>query len=152
MRAFICHLTNYKTMKHKRFDMDMFDLTDSPAREATKQYIARKGYTAIDNPDKYCADLIVEGLCFIECECKLAWRGPKFPWPSVHLPQRKKKFANLSMPVQFYIWNKEYSHAMRICGWQLTDDKLIEVPNKMIANGEYFYNIPTNETHIISKD
>jgi hypothetical protein len=41
---------------------------------------------------------------------------------------------------------------MRICGWQLTDEKLIEVPNKMIANGEYFYDIPTNETHIISKD
>ena len=49
-------------MKHKRFDMEMFDLTDSPAREATKQYLSRMGYTAIDNPDKYCADLIIEDL------------------------------------------------------------------------------------------
>jgi len=138
-------------MKHKKFDLDMFDLTDNPAREATKEYISRKGYTAVDNPDKYCADLIVEGLCYIECECKLVWTGPEFPWPSVHLPQRKKKFAKLSMPVQFYIWNKEYSHAIRICGWQLHDDKLIEVPNRMIADGEYFYDIPINETHIISK-
>ena len=80
-------------MKHKRFDLDMFDLTDSPAREATKQYLSRKGYTAIDNPDKYCADLIIEDLCYIECECKLVWKGSRFPWPSVHLPQRKKKFA-----------------------------------------------------------
>jgi len=138
-------------MKHKRFDLDMFDLTDRPAREATKQYLSRKGYTAIDNPDKYCADLIIEDLCYIECECKLVWKGSRFPWPSVHLPQRKKKFAKLEMPVRFYIWNKEYSHAMRILGEQLTDDKLIEVPNRMIAKGEYFYDIPTNEIHIVSK-
>ena len=28
-------------MKHKKFDSDLFDLTDSPAREATKQYLSR---------------------------------------------------------------------------------------------------------------
>lgn len=139
-------------MKHKRFDQELFELTDISARDATKQYLSRMGQTAIDNPNKYCADLIIEGLCYVECECKLVWKGPMFPWTSVHLPQRKKKFAKLDMPVLFYIWNAEYSHAMRISGELLTDDRLIEVPNRMIANGEYFYDIPTNETHIISKD
>lgn len=138
-------------MKYKKFDSDLFDLTDSPAREATKQYLSRMGQTAIDNPNKYCADLIIEDLCYVECECKLVWKGPAFPWPTVHLPQRKKKFAKLDMPVLFYIWNAEYSHAMRIAGELLTDDRLVEVPNRMIAKGEYFYSIPMNCIHIISK-
>ena len=51
-------------MKYKKFNSDLFDLTDSPAREATKQYLSRMGQTAIDNPNKYCADLIIEDLCY----------------------------------------------------------------------------------------
>ena len=138
-------------MKHKKFDSDLFDLTDSPAREATKQYLSRMGYTAIDNPDKYCADLIIEDICYVECECKLVWKGPVFPWPTVHIPQRKQKFAKLEMPVLFYIWNAEYSHALRIAGELLIDDRLVEVPNRMISKGEYFYDIPMNCIHIVSK-
>jgi len=40
---------------------------------------------------------------------------------------------------------------MRILGDQLTDDKLIEVPNRMIVKGEYFYDISTSDIHIVSK-
>jgi hypothetical protein len=53
--------------------------------------------------------------------------------------------------VLFYIWNAEYSHAMRIAGELLTDDRLVEVPNRMIASGEYFYDIPMKSLHIVSK-
>jgi hypothetical protein len=135
----------------KRFCQGTHDKYDAPAREATKAYLLRRGYAAVQGDTKYCVDLVVRGVCYVECECKLGWSGPRFPWGSVRLPHRKKKFTELDMPVIFYVWNRQFSHAIRIAGELLTDDKLTEVSNVVIPSGEYFYDIPIESTYLVSK-
>ena len=83
-------------MMLKRFDPEMHHKVDEPARDATKSYISKHGHTAMDHDDKYSVDLIVPGVCYIECECKLVWMTDTFEYKTIHIPKRKKKFAAYS--------------------------------------------------------
>ena len=130
---------------HKPFDRDMFEKVDSLAREATKKYISSRGYEAIDNPNKYGADLIVEGVCYVECECKLVWDSLNFPYKTIHLPTRKEKFTKLDMPCCFFIWNKQFSSAIKFTSSDVLKSPKKEVPNKEIKSGEYFFDLDVNK-------
>ena len=123
----------------KPFNQTTHNKYDRPAREATKKYIKRHGYTAEDNPDIYGADLIVKDLCYVECEVKKYWSQSTYPYPHVRLPYRKKKFSLLDMPTVFYIWNNKYSHAVRIPGSSLGTAEVKEYKNSQVSKGELFY-------------
>jgi hypothetical protein len=125
----------------KPFDKDMFDKVDRAAREATKDYIASKGYRAIDNPNKYGADLIVPGIAYVECECKLVWGDEKFPWTEVNLPQRKDKFNKLELPCMFFVWNKSFTRCVKFNTGHVQRADLVEVSNKYIESGEKFFKV-----------
>ena len=66
--------------------------------------------------------------------------GPDFPYETVQLPQRKQKFFN--EPTLFYIWNKQLDNAVTFLSEEIKDLTPVEVPNKYISKGEYFYQIP----------
>ena len=133
----------------KPFDQKLHNENDKRARETSKKYIKKLGFTAVDNQDIYGPDLIVEGLCYVECEIKKYWRTNHYPYEQVRLPFRKKKFAILDMPIVFYIWNDTCTTAIRIRGSQLCSAEVKEYQNSKVPKGEMFFWFNTKDLEII---
>ena len=86
----------------KPFDKKLYEKYDRLAKVACKEHLKKKGFVAVDHHNKYAQDLIAskadewgvnysDPFC-VECEVKVVWSGPNFPYNTVQLPQRKKKF------------------------------------------------------------
>jgi hypothetical protein len=123
----------------KRFDRSLYKLYDELAKDATRIYYEGLGLKLQDNPDKYRQDLMCDDY-LIECEVKLVWETPEFPYDTVQLPQRKNKF--FGRKTQFFIWNKDLTTAATFWSHDIKDLEPVEVPNKYVYKGEYFYQIP----------
>jgi len=83
----------------------------------------------IENEDPFGIDLIVErnGKSFgCEVEIRQKWHGTAFPFDSLYLPLRKKKFA------------KDKSVFM------------VENKNERVPSGEKFYSVPLDKCHHIN--
>lgn len=133
--------------KHATFSPEAFNRADALAREATTNYLSGLGYTVTPHPDMYAQDLVAEkdGKQFlVECEQKTLWKGQRFPFQSVQLPERKRKFFNTR--TLFFIWNNEWDSAMVFWSTQIQHLEPVEVPNRRIARGEYFFQIPLSLT------
>jgi len=131
----------------KKFDKDLYDTYDSIAKEAAKDALQKKGYTVCDNTDKYAQDLVAEKdgeMFLVETEVKNVWKGPEFPYDTVQLPQRKQKF--FVEPTLFYIWNKQLDSAITFLSEDIKDLTPVEVPNRYVYKGEYFFQIPLDLT------
>ena len=129
--------------QRKRFDRELYDKYDQAVRNVTTNYLVSLGYEVSEHPDRYAQDLIAYGtdteFC-VECEVKLVWNSQEFPYPNVQLPERKKKFFNV--PTQFFIWNKPLEYAMTFWSHDVSTLEPVEVPNKYVYAGEYFYQVP----------
>ena len=123
----------------KRFDRDLYKKYDELAKDATRLHYKKQGTILKDNPDRYRQDLVCDDH-MVECEVKLVWDGVDFPYDSVQLPQRKAKFFDKL--TQFYIWNKSFSKAATFWSEDIKDLVPVEVPNKYVYNGEYFFQVP----------
>jgi len=129
--------------QRKRFDRELYQKYDQQARDVTTKFLENIGYEVKEHPDRYAQDLIAYGketeFC-VECEVKLVWDTEDFPYPNVQLPERKKKFFNV--PTQFFIWNKPMEHAMTFWAHDVATLEPVEVPNKYVYSGEFFYQVP----------
>lgn len=123
----------------KRFDRNLYKLYDELAKDATKLYNEGLGQTLTDNPDRYRQDLVADSH-LVECEVKLVWDTDEFPYDTVQLPQRKAKFFDKL--TKFYIWNKSLTRAATFWSDDIKDLEPVEVPNKYVYKGEYFFQIP----------
>ena len=131
-------------MKTKPFSQEVHDACDPVAREAIIGYMASKwNLTATPNPNKYKVDLIVENefmvpVGYAEIEMR-DWES--CPFPTIHIPSRKKKLFDNDMPTNYFVVSKGLKKAW----WCKTDDilnsPLVEVPNKDVKSGEYFYDV-----------
>lgn len=139
----------------KPFEKKIFDATDNPAREAIKDYIGRSGLFVRDNPDIYGPDLIVykgfKPLSFVEVEVKLVWKPEQyaFPWDTVQLPERKLKFLNLGLPIEFFILRADLERAVLIPDYVVAKSPIEEVKNKYVKVGELFCRIDIRECQVI---
>ncbi len=127
----------------KRFDRSLFLECDQKARKATIAHLENSGHVVEHNPDKYAQDLIAkknEFTFYAECEMKLIWQGKTFPYPTVHLPERKKKFFD--SPTKFYIWNADTSYGVSFWSHDIQTIEPVEVPNKYVYKGEMFFPVP----------
>lgn len=138
--------------KRKPFSQQLFDDNDSAARQAVTDYLmATEDCSVTHNPDPYSIDLLVrsglEDERGVEVEVKRVWRGKHFPWKTVQLPERKKKFLKLVDSgklgrIDYWVLNAELTHAWVIPGELLNRMLPEEVPNRYVARGEKFYQIP----------
>jgi hypothetical protein len=111
------------------------------------EYMQTKGYEIWENPNTYGQDLIAEGSkgkFYVECEVKTVWDTDKFPFDTVQLPERKSKF--FSSPTLFFIWNKMLTSAIMFKSNDIKHLTPVEVSNKYITSGEFFYQIPLDMT------
>ena len=120
----------------KAFDQELFEENDPKARKAVMGMLAGVGIETYENPNKYGVDLVVGRY---EIERRECWTGDKFPFQTVHIPRRKRKFFNT--PIIYCIVNKEYTHMMYIDSGKIMMCPVREVKNKYVAEGEFFYDV-----------
>jgi len=132
-------------MTKKPFSPSLFKENDNLARAAGKKYWSKLGYEVWDNPDRYGPDLIVNNEFYCETEIKRVWKGPEFIYPDLQLVGRKKKFIGLDIPCVFMICNNEQTHAIIVHQDEVKDCPMVEVPNKYVHKGEYFFKVPVTK-------
>ena len=131
-------------MKIKKFDQDLHDKYDPPARAAVAAWIEMKwGLQALGNPDKYGTDLIVHRnkipVGFAEVEVR-QW-NPYCPFDTIHVPMRKKHMLEAPKTL-FFALTQDMTHAYWIKGevalnhpfWEMKDD----------TKHELYYDVPKN--------
>lgn len=79
--------------KHSKFDQEMCDKYDKPARDKLKEIL--KNFV-MDNPNIYRQDLIInDESCkykYLEIQVCTNWISDKFPYPNVYIYERKNKY------------------------------------------------------------
>lgn len=136
---------------HKYFEPQDFDKFDAAAKSVAQSFWQRLGYTCIENPDVYGVDLLVEGKdkqfgC--EVEVKQSWHGSDFPYPTLHVPFRKKKFTE--GPTSFFVLNNGMTHAAMASRTLVTASPVTMVKNYKVPTGEPFYCVPAQAIQVIN--
>ncbi len=134
--------------KTKRFSESLHSKFDAKAREKAKAFIEREyGFEVVDNPDPYGPDLMAyDGERFagyVECEVKDVWKGRRFPFQTIQFPKRKSKF--LTDAILFVMFNSKMNRCLIVDGRDLEKAKLVEVSNKYVKKGEFFYQVKAND-------
>ena len=136
----------------KPFSQQLHEENDPKARQAVIQFVTQQGLSAKENPNIYGIDLSISGIAAsgyvyddmpVEVERRECWKNNSFPFPTVHIPARKKKFFKTN--ILYAIVNKTYNKFMFCCSDHIINHELREVSNKYIAEGEYFYDVPLKE-------
>lgn len=135
--------------KRKRFDKALHDAHDPKSRKIVKDFFKRK-YNVIltDNPNKRKTDLIKENGHLVEVEHRMVWKEYGFPYDTINFLERKAHhFQNT--PFDYVILSCNYSRIgiieEKVLKKYLTDEYLVESPNKYVYSGEYVYKIPIAE-------
>ena len=91
------------------------------------------------NPDQYGIDIICETstqqVYYYEVEVKHNWKGARFPFPTVHFPKRKLKFANKDSI--FAMLNHQRTHVLLITGQQFLDAPIVRKDTIYTRNEEF---------------
>lgn len=135
----------------KEFSQNLFNQYDMDARRATKAFISKQGWDVNDHPDIYSHDLLAtkDGITlFVECEVKAVWKSGEFPFDTVQLPERKKKFFHPN--AVFFLWRKDLGDAIYVWARDIEHLDTIEVPNKYVHSKERFFQIPVSLTKFVS--
>lgn len=130
----------------KAFDQDLHDKHDPRGRAAAIKYFAKKGYEFVENPDKYGIDLVYpEKRCGLEVEVKREWGDEDFIFSTVHVESRKGEMLQHPGPAAIMVFNSTLTLAWVISGRTVLKSPLVEVKNKEVASGEYFYDVSVKE-------
>ena len=126
-------------MINKKFNKKSHAVNDKPAKDLVIKFLKSKGLDAMENPNDYGIDIMVSRY---EVERREIWVN-SFPFKTVHIPARKAKF--LKYNIIYAIVNKDFSKIMLCTSEIIRKYNKIEVPNKSVPRGEYFYDVPIEE-------
>lgn len=132
---------------NKRFDPQLWAENDEKARTAVKNLFKDSEYRILDNKAKRGVDLLGyknNELAFhVETEIKQAWKDKEFPYKTVQIPERKRKYAVLgTKPTYFVMFNKDQTSYLVIRDADLLASPVVEVPNRYVYQGEKFFQVP----------
>jgi len=126
-------------MINKKFNKESHAVNDKPAKDLVISFLKSKGLDAMENPNDYGIDIMVSRY---EVERREIWIN-SFPFKTVHIPARKEKF--LKYNIVYAIVNKDFNKIMLCTSEVIRKYNKIEVPNKSVPKGEYFYDVPIKE-------
>ena len=129
-------------MIYKEFNKESHAANDKPAKDLVINFLKSKGLDAMENPDKYGIDIVVPRY---EVERREIWID-EFPFKTVHIPARKEKFLKHS--IVYVVVNKDFDKLMFCKSEVIRQYNMIEVPNKSVPEGEYFYDVPIEKWRI----
>lgn len=131
----------------KHFDPKLYAENDKACKKHAERLIKLEtvGYTVEENEKKRGVDLLLyykgKHVGYIEVERKKVWSG-EFTYKSVQFPERKKKYAELELPTIFLMFNNDFTEYLVVADKDLLNSPLVEVPNKYLYKGEYFFQVP----------
>lgn len=135
----------------KQFVEEQHAIHDSEAKEAVWKFWVELGYECIENPHEYGIDLLVEGngrKFGCEVEVKTGWHGPEFNYPILRIPFCKQKFTNDR--VTFFVLNSGRTHTAVVSRQKLLKSPVVQVKNKMVPMGGYFYEIALENVEFVN--
>lgn len=136
---------------YKKFDKQLFDQYNGPSVDAVLNHLTKQGSFAKKNDEKYGPDIVLfsgfKPCAYIEVEVVAKWFPDRrdFPWPLVNIPERKRKFLKAGLPIEFWRLRNDLKKAVIISDTSVIEERLAEVPNSRIKEGELFYRIPIIE-------
>ena len=145
--------------KRKRFDPIAYKQADSKAKECITNYLISLGHTVFDTEENFGVDVMstLENTAYNhEVEMKHMWEGDwPTAWKDINIPFRKNRlivqvfdndsFANF----YFYIIRGDCEVAWRMDANVVKASPVIEVPNRAVKEGEYFFKVPVDKAELI---
>jgi hypothetical protein len=132
---------------HKPFNKLDYMRFDGPAKQAMRVHLELSGYKVTVPPENFGADLYSElGKIKIyhEVEVSQGWKEKEHPFWKGSVPERKIRLAKIHInePLYFWMLRLDLLRALVFPSFRLRPEFLVEVPNKKIPEGEFFYRIP----------
>jgi hypothetical protein len=134
-------------MSYKPFSTSLYATNDS-AKELVIDWLKRQNIDAWVNPDQYGIDVLSKDEFGVEhsweVEVKHNWRGPRFPFNSVHFSGRKKKFIKDPSSVSFVMLNSGRTHLLVVKGQDLASADTVS-KDTIYTSNEQFIEIPVTK-------
>lgn len=127
----------------KPFSQQLYDDNDG-AKLLVIEWLKGRGVDAWVNPDQYGIDVQTDSMEY-EVEVKHNWKGFKFPYETVHIPVRKKKFLKDNM--SFAMLNHQLSHVMMIPGTKVLQAPEV-IKSTIYTVNEKFFEVFVKECEI----
>jgi hypothetical protein len=128
----------------KPFSPEQYKQDDNPAKIIVANYIGRKWNKIVIEGEQYGADLkVIENdriIGYIEIERRHNWIG-EFPFDSVHVPERKKKFFELEYPTVLFALRSDLRQGLYCKGDEILNSPVEKRDNKH-CSGELFFIVP----------
>tara|TARA_R100001480_G_scaffold63449_1_gene75742 strand:+ start:1022 stop:1591 length:570 start_codon:yes stop_codon:yes gene_type:complete len=142
-------------MISKPFDLDLYKRTDALGKDGVIKELQKyfpSNYTIKETEDRYAVDITVldstgTPYCYVEVEVKEDWHDNVWPFKSMHVPQRKNKFANLGKQTIFITFNADCTGYVACDNKTMLASSLKEIPNRYISSNEFFYDVNLNDIH-----
>lgn len=132
---------------HKPFDKKLYKKYDGPAKDALQKHLEAQGHIVTVPPENYGVD--VESTQFDikmyhEVEVSENWIKDEHPFLLGSIPERKHRLKQMchGMPLFFWMLRLDMGRAVVFSANKLMNQYLVEVPNRLVAKGEFFYRIP----------
>lgn len=132
----------------KPFDINLYNADDN-AKELVIKWLHSYGYSMEVNPDQYGIDLI--GFdnsgkpITVEVEVKHHWTGPSFPFPTVHVSARKRKF--IQPDAYLVMVNHDRTHCLTLNYEALSWARLVTKPT-VYTTDEQFLEVTVDKAKI----
>ena len=131
----------------KKFSKDLYTKFDAPAKHAMRVHLELSGHMVTVPPENYGVDLyseIGDLTMYHEVEVSQGWKSGHHPFKLGSVPERKIRLKAMESgkPLYFWMLRLDLRRAVVFGAHCLQDRFLIEVPNKEVPEGEYFYRIP----------
>ena len=132
---------------HKTFDQNLYKKFDAPAKQAMRVHLEHEGHTVTVPPENFGVDLyseIGDLVMYHEVEVFANWKLGNFPFLTGSIPERKIRLVEMLSGNPLYFWRlrSDLRRALVYGSYCLKDKFLVEVPNKEVESGEYFYRVP----------
>ena len=130
----------------------MFKQNDKLAREVGKAYWKSKGKTAVDNPDRYGPDLVVDGVFTVRWKLNVHGKVK-----SLNIKHARYHIEKLSIWTKISTISRHIFSSLimnRIMPFILkaedvASSPVVEVPNKYVPSGEMFFQVPLDKLNLV---
>jgi hypothetical protein len=130
---------------YKTYEQSLSDKYDTPGRAFIKHAAKLKWDVDAEDYKTYKVDLLCKRagkvIGYAEVEVREPY-GNTFPFTTVHVPARKDKLLDNGLPTVYFAVNRDFTRLMWVRTEKIAQYIPIEVPNKMVPNGECFYDVP----------
>ena len=132
---------------YKEFEPGLYNTYDGPAKQAMKVHLELSGHRVTVPFEDFNADIYSDYhdvRMYHEVEVTNNWVEGMFPFPTGSIPERKLRLSlhYKNAPLFFWRLRHDLKRTLVYSAAHLTDEWLVEVPNRKIGKGEYFYRPP----------